>query len=213
MFSRKKEKEVKSLIGEHLGKVKETVSNMESCIRSYIEGDAAAAKESGYQTHLLEEEADNRRRSIIEKLHLGAFMPALREDLIKLVAQQDKIADRAESCCDFALMQIPEIPGEFKDKFKELLSASADTMKPYVTAAENMFVDYDVVSRNIKTVNTQEEEADKIEWHITRDLFRSQLPLARKILLRDFIFHIVCISDVIEDAADDLDILIVKYRM
>ena len=29
-------------------------------------------------------------------------------------------------------------------------------------------------------------------------------------MLRDFIAHIVCISDVIEDAADDLDIIIVK---
>ena len=86
-------------------------------------------------------------------------------------------------------------------------------MKPYVDAAENMFVDYGVVTKNIKNVNAQEEEADKIEWHVTRDLFRSELPLARKILLRDFIFHIVAVSDVIEDAADDMDVLIVKYRM
>ena len=62
-------------------------------------------------------------------------------------------------------------------------------------------------------MNTQEEEADTIEWHITRDVFTSELHLAQKIHIRELIFHVVCISDVIEDAADDLDIFMVKYRM
>jgi len=76
-----------------------------------------------------------------------------------------------------------------------------------------MFEDYEVVKRNIKNVNTFEEEADTVEWHIVRDIFSSKLDLARKIHLRQFVFHIVEISDVIEDAADNLDIFIVKYQV
>ena len=212
MFGRKKENEVKILIGEHLEKVAGTIEKMTFSIRDYIKDNIDNAKENGYQTHLMEKDADEKRRKIIEKLHKGAFLPVFREDLIKLVAQQDKIADRAESCCDFCLTQRPEIPGKFRSKFEELLHSSVETFKPYKEALEQMFISYDVVKEKIKEVNTEEEKADTIEWHITRDIFTSDMPLAQKIHLRDLIFHIVCVSDIIEDAADDLDIFIVKYQ-
>jgi len=213
MFGRKKENEVKVLISEHLGKVAKTVEKMTLSVQDYIKGSLDDAKENGYQTHLMEKDADEKRRTIIEKLHKGAFLPVFREDLIKLVAQQDKIADRAESCCDFCLTQRPEIPEEFRNKFEELLRASVETFKPYKEALDQMFVNYDIVKEKIKEVNAEEEKADTVEWHITRDIFTSALPLAQKIHIRDLIFHIVCISDVTEDAADDLDLFIVKYRM
>ncbi|MFH1957507.1 MAG: TIGR00153 family protein [bacterium] len=213
MFGRKKENEVKVLISEHLEKVSKTVEKMTLSVQDYIKGNIDDAKENGYQTHLVEKEADEKRRTIIEKLHKGAFLPVFREDLIKLVAQQDKIADRAESCCDFCLTQRPEIPGKFRKKFEELLSASVETFKPYKEALEQTFISYDIMKVKIKEVNTEEEKADTVEWHITRDIFTSDMPLAQKIHLRDLVFHIVCISDIIEDAADDLDIFMVKYRM
>ncbi|MCD6413688.1 MAG: TIGR00153 family protein [Elusimicrobia bacterium] len=213
MFGRKKEKEVKKLILEHLEFVEKAVQNMVSSAKEYIGGDLTAAKEHGYQTHLVEKDADQKRREIIEKLHKGAFIPAFREDLIKFIAQQDKIADRAESCCDFFLTQRPEIPDKFNDEFEKLLLASARTFSPYKMAITNMFSDYNVVKEKIRDVNTEEEETDTIEWHLTRDVFSSDITLAEKMHLREFIFHIVEISDTIEDAADDLDIVIVKYRM
>ncbi|MCD6423736.1 MAG: TIGR00153 family protein [Elusimicrobia bacterium] len=213
MFGRKKEKEVKKLIMMHLEKVSIVLNSMQDSVKFYLDGKIKEAKESGYQTHLVEEEADSLRREIIEKLHKGAFLPAFREDLIGFVAQQDKIADRSESCCDFFLTQRPEVPEEFIEKFNELLQATVKTFSPYKEAIVSMFEDYEVVKRNIKNVNTFEEEADTVEWHLTRDIFSSKLDLARKIHLRQFVFHIVEVSDVIEDAADNLDIFIVKYQV
>ncbi len=212
-FGRKKEKEVRVLICQHLESVRVTVEKMKLSIDEYLSGDIKNAKENGFQTHLMEKEADAKRREIIEKLHKGAFLPVFREDLIRLVAHQDKIADRAESCCDFCLSQRPEVPEKMTELFKELMSVSAMTMAPYTQAIENMFSDYAVVKKNIREVNSQEEKADTIEWHLTRTLFDSDIPLAEKLHLRDLIFHIVCISDVIEDAADDLDVLMVKYQI
>ena len=212
-FGRRKEKEVRVLICQHLESVKDTVEKMKLCIDEYLAGDIKNAKEHGFQTHLKEKEADTKRREIIEKLHKGAFLPVFREDLIRLVAHQDKIADRAESCCDFCLSQRPDVPQKLRAEYKELMSVSAKTMEPYSQAIENMFSNYDVVKKNIWDVNSQEEKADTIEWHLTRDLFDSDIPLADKLHLRDLIFHIVCISDVIEDAADDLDVLMVKYQI
>jgi len=212
-FGRKKEKEVRVLICQHLESVRATVEQMKLSMDEYLTGDIKNAKENGFQAHLMEKVADAGRREIIEKLHKGAFLPVFREDLIRLVAQQDKIADKAESCCDFFLTQRPEIPADFVEQFKELMSASALTITPYVKAIENMFSDYAIVKANIREVNSQEEKADMVEWHLTRDIFCKDIPLAQKLHLRRLISHVVRISDVIEDAADDLDILMVKYQI
>jgi len=34
-------------------------------------------------------------------MYSGAYLPLLREDILHLLEQLDKIADGAESCCDF----------------------------------------------------------------------------------------------------------------
>ncbi|MBN2407604.1 MAG: TIGR00153 family protein [Elusimicrobia bacterium] len=217
MLGNKKEKEVKDLIMEHLKKVEETLDNMFTASEHYINGESECARNESYQVHLLETEADTKRREVIEKLYLGAFMPILRDDLVRLIAHQDKIADRAESCCDFCLSQRPRLPDEYKDKFLELLKASVDTYKPYKEAIEHMFdpkSDYKNLKQQIKEVNTKEEIADTVEWQLTKDIFASEkIDLAHKMHLHEYIFHIVSISDVIEDAADDIDRIIVKQQV
>jgi len=212
MFGRKKEKEVKNLIFEHLKTVEETVFKMKEAMELYIKGDYESAKEISYQVHLLEGDADSKRREIIEKLHQGAFLPTIRQDIIKLIARQDKIADRSESCCDFCISQMPDVPEEFKERFIELLEVSVSTFSPYKEALENMFIDYKIVKEKIHSVNTVEEEADTLEWRLTKEIFSSNLTLAHKMHLREYIFHIVSVSDIIEDAADALDIIIVKQK-
>lgn len=216
MFGRKKEREVKNLIMEHLKKVSRTLENMMLAMEHYIKGECESARSESYDVHLLETEADSKRREIIEKLYLGAFMPILREDLIRLVAHQDKIADRAESCCDFCLSQRPQVTEKYRDNFLKLLRESAKTFQPYREAIEGMFDEnksYETTKSKIHEVNTQEEIADTVEWQLTKDIFASSLDLAHKIHLREFIFHIVTISDVIEDAADDIDLHIIKHQI
>ncbi|MEA3506193.1 MAG: TIGR00153 family protein [Elusimicrobiota bacterium] len=211
MFSRKKEKKVEKLIKEHLDTVVKTVKSMEETISCYVDGDEKGAHENAFKTHSLEGEADSKRREIIETLYKGAFMPAIREDLINYIAKQDKIADAAESCCDFIISQTPEVPETFREDFIQLARASFDTLQPLQTALDKYFNDYKKILSCIKDVNTREEQADTIEWHLTEKVFQSdELSLAQKIHLREFLFHVVHISDVIEDTADMLDSVVIK---
>lgn len=216
MFGRKKEKEVKLLIMEHLDQVDLALQKMLQAMEHYNKDNSECARNESFEVHKLETNADSKRREIIEKLYLGAFLPILREDMIRLIAHQDKIADRAESCCDFCLSQRPQVPTEYQEKFLELLKASVDTFYPYRKAIEDMFdkdKGYEAAKERIKEVNTQEEATDKIEWQLTKEIFSSSIELAHKIHLREYIFHMVSISDVIEDAADDIDLFIVKQQI
>jgi predicted phosphate transport protein (TIGR00153 family) len=214
MFSRKKEKKVEKLIKEHLNTVVKTVKSMENTISSYVDGDNKGSKENAFNTHSLEGEADGKRRETIETLYTGAFMPAIREDFINYIAKQDKIADAAESCCDFIISQHPEVPDKFREDLMQLARASFDTLEPLQTALDKYFNNYKKILSCIKDVNSREEKADTIEWHLTEKIFQSEeISLAEKMHLREFIFHIAHISDVIEDTADMLDSVVIKKNI
>ena len=78
----RREEEVISLMDQHLEKVGECLESMKKTIEDYLKGDIESAKANGLKTHNLEGAADGLRRRIIEAFHKGAFLPALREDLI-----------------------------------------------------------------------------------------------------------------------------------
>jgi predicted phosphate transport protein (TIGR00153 family) len=211
MFSRKKEKKVKQHIKEHLLIVSETVKSMVDTVDSYVNGKVEESRDRAFATHKLESEADSLRREIIATLYKGAFFPAIREDLINYIAKQDKIAGRAESCCDFIISQNPKVPKIFSERILQLARAAFETILPLEEAVENYFDDDEKVRIAIREVNTKEEEADTIEWHLTESIFQNkEISLAEKIHLRELIFHIAHVSDVIEDAADMLDSVVIK---
>ena len=206
-----KEKEVQEALEAHLEAVCETIHSMNETIRIYLSDDIEKASDSSYQTHLLESKADGLRRQMIGMLYKGAFIPVLRENIVRYIALQDRIADVAESCCDLLISQRPKVIKEFQQDILALAETSCHTLEPLKAAAKNLFIDYDKVAEGIKEVNAEEEKADTIEWHLTENVFSSdKLNLAEKMHLRELIVHIVRVSDVIEDAADMLDVLILK---
>lgn len=212
IFGRKKETMVKELIAEHLKKTDECLKSMQQTMDKYLQGQIEEAKKFAYNTHLIESEADKKRREIIEILYQGAFLPIYREGLLNFISLEDKIADSAESCCDFALCQRSEVPGEYKERLLEIVKKSTACFEPFKKAVLNLFENFQVVREKVAEVNKLEEIVDTNEWKVTHDLFMSKLSLAEKIHLRDFIWHIARISDIIEDAADNLEILVVQKR-
>jgi len=62
-------------------------------------------------------------------------------------------------------------------------------------------------------IGIMESEIDKKKHAIMRTIYRSGLTLIRKIHLERFVRQITEISDVIEDASDRLDILVIRERI
>lgn len=209
----RREEEVISLMDQHLEKVGECLESMKKTIEDYLKGDIESAKANGLKTHNLEGAADGLRRRIIEAFHKGAFLPALREDLIGLALAIDKIADRAESTCDFIMLTRPEIPEEFKEDFRKITLDSIAVFPSLKEGKMNLFKDFSLSREKTIEVHGLEARVDDEEWKMNRRIFTFELPLAQKMLLRDVVWHIASISDVIEDAADVLEVLIIKKQV
>jgi len=214
MRKKNKTKNIRELFTDHIDKVTETIKNMKQTIELYVSGEYRDAREYSFRTHEAEGNADRIRRKTIETIYSGSSMPLVMKDLIHYLAKQDKIADRAESACDFIITQRPMIPEEYKADIKQLLDMAARSIAPLKDAMTAFFTDFSKVSPSIIKIKDCEEKEDKIEWDLTRKIYSdSNLELAQKIHLNELVFHIATISDVIEDAADTLDSVVVKKKI
>ncbi len=213
MLRKRREEEVVSLMDQHLEKVGECLESMEKTIEDYLGGNIDSAKANALKTHNLEGAADGLRRRIIAEFYKGAFLPALREGLIDLTLAVDEIADRAESTCDFIMLTRPEIPEEFKEDFRKITFDSMAAFPPLREGKMNLFKDFSLSREKTIEVHGLEGKVDAEEWKMNRRVFTSELLLSQKMLLREVIWHIASISDVIEDAADVLEVLIIKKQV
>lgn len=209
----KKEKEARKLILGHLKEVHECLLESRTALEAYIAGDHEAVREKRASTSEIESLADALERQIRDVLLDGAFLPQIRSDIYRLVGAVDTIGNKAEGLARFLDDRPPEISEEFKpellviyqhslDSFAELREALRDYFKPK-GVLENLHV-------HVSRVSDLETEVDIMESALTSKVFASSLDLSQKIHLEQLIRRAAEISDLAEDAADELEFAAMK---
>jgi len=209
LFGQGREKEVRTLLLQHLDKVGECVARTRDVMEDYLAGRLEDAKAGAIDVDRLETDADQMRRAVSDLLYRGAFLPIFRSDIHDFIEHMDMIADQAEFTSDFLLGQRPEIPAPFAEPLKQILQHTQDSYAALHDAVTNFFSASDerVIRERLTTVGVTESTIDDIEWKLTRQVFTSDLPLAEKIHLNQFIETLTEISDQMEDTGDRLEIL------
>lgn len=209
----RKEKEVIELILKYLDEVEKCLTTAVKTVEVYLADDINQAKNLSRQVDEAEGQADLIRHEIRDKLYSGAYLPLLREDIYKLVESIDKVANEGEACCDFFLNQRPSVPDELKRDFlgvsRESLSI-IDPLKLAVLCFIRGECKIDVIREHTKDVGFQESVVDKSEWDLTKKIFTSSLDYSHKMHLKLCLNHIVEVSDRAEDAADQLELVVLK---
>ncbi len=209
----KKEKEVIELIIKHADKMEECLSKAIKTLEAYLDDSIDEAKVLARETDKLELEADIIRHDIRDKLYYGAYMPLIREDIYKLVESIDMVANSAEKCCDFFLNQRPIIPdfliSDYLGIVRESLGVSSP-LKHSVLCYLKGICPIEVSRQHSKEIGILESKVDSMEWNITKKIFSSDLDYSHKIHLRLCLDTIVGVSDLAEDAADQLELVTLK---
>jgi predicted phosphate transport protein (TIGR00153 family) len=220
----RKESEVIDLILKHLNTVEESLATAMETIETYFKGDIPKAKKGdipkakslALKVDGIETQADFIRYTIRDKLYLGAYLPIMRGDLYNLIERIDKVCNAAEACCDFFLDQRPEIPEELKPQFLHVAQESFGIIVYLKEAMVNYLEEgskVDVIREKSKQIGIKESDVDKIEWDLTRKIFTSSLDWGHKVHLSLCLATIVEISDRTEDAADQLELAVIKSRV
>jgi uncharacterized protein len=213
MFIFKKEKEVIELITTHATKVEECLSMAARTLQAYLLDDIPLAKTQARQTDHIETEADMLRHEVRNKLYYGAYMPLLREDIMRLVESMDTVANAAEECCDIFLNQRPQVPAGFKADFSNIIQESMGVAEPLRHATLcylKGMCPIEVSRQHSRDIGLIESKVDSMEWDLSKKIFSSGIEYSHKIHLRICLDAIVEVSDRAEDSADHLDLVILK---
>ncbi len=216
-----KERKAKELIDEHVNKVGECLACFKDCLEASFQGDRDRAQSIHETCDHAETEADILRRTIGDYLYSGAFLPIERKDIYMLTESVDKIANKAETASDVVVYQSPEVPEDYKKTLHEIVDTMVEMFRIFQDAVRLLTYDATLESdenlaamrEKISLIGVMESEIDKKEETLMRTIFRSELPLANKIQLERFVRRVTEISDVIEDAADRLYVLVIRERI
>ena len=130
--------------------------------------------------------------------------------MLGLIETVDQLLSQFEGSLWAFSIEKPQIPEEFLEDYRKLTNMVVKAVDELALGGRAFFRSpYDVPAYNHK-VMLYEKEADQISTRLKKAIFSSDLDLAKKLHLREFVEHIDNIANLAEDVADRLAIYAIK---
>ncbi|MDA0655084.1 MAG: DUF47 family protein [Proteobacteria bacterium] len=198
-------------IDEFLDRLSESGLLFDLAIKTYMaEGPCEGFASKRRDVSDNESAADGLRRDIETQLYSQTLIPESRGDVLGLIETLDHVLNLCESCLWAFDIEEPDIPEEYRPLFLELTEMVVQSVEALARSARAFFRDFERVTHHNHKVMFYEKEADKVSTTLKRQIFSSDLDLARKMHLRYFVENIDNIADWAEDVADRLAIYAIK---
>ncbi|QBY03464.1 TIGR00153 family protein [Thalassotalea sp. HSM 43] len=164
---------------KHIRKVHECAAHLPEFFRACADQNWSRAEEIRKTISTLEKEADELKREIRNELPGGIFMPVQRTDVLELVSQQDKIANKAKDISGRVLGRKLEAPEQLLEEFEAYVNRCLDAVKQ-AAAAINELDDLletgfrgrevDLVENMIEKLAKIEDDTDSMQISLRRNL-------------------------------------------
>ena len=177
-----------------------------------VDGRSPEFDEKLAQVNELESRSDDLRRAIERQLYAQTLIPESRGDVLGLLENLDSVLNNFEGALWGFSIENPDIPEQYHEDFKSLAEQVTAAVDALVLASRAFFRNVEMVGDHMHKVIFYEKEADKVSTKLKRQIFESDLDLARKLHLRHFVEAIDNIADRAEDVADRLAIYAIKRR-
>ncbi|MCL1074367.1 TIGR00153 family protein [Shewanella dokdonensis] len=134
-----------------------------------------------------EKDADNLKREIRLTLPGGLFMPVERTDLLELLTQQDKIANKAKDISGRIIGRELLVPEVIQTPFLAYLQRCLDAValaKEAINELDDLLEagfrgrEVDLVAKMISELDVLEEDTDELQIQVRRQLFAIELELS-----------------------------------
>ncbi|RUM35102.1 MAG: TIGR00153 family protein [Archaeoglobus sp.] len=160
----------------------------------------------------LERTGDRLRRDIALKLYGGAFLPAMRGTLYKLAETIDETLDMLEdTAIDYLRLNL-HLDDELRELCVRVAKINVKMSNDLLEAFSALRSGDKLENRTVK-IRVREREVDTLRNRIYEKIMKRNVSnYWEGKILSDFIDHLVYVSDVIEDAADLIQILNVSLR-
>ncbi len=165
---------------EHIVKAQASAAELIPFFEAVIRNDWDAASDCQQRITVLENEADDLKRGIRQRLPASLFLPVPRTDLLDLLRMQDKIANRSKDIAGLMLGREMQIPQPIQEELLELLRTTLLAIEQAVMALGELDEllaagfrghEVDIVERLITELDQLEHKADEHERKLRASLF------------------------------------------
>jgi predicted phosphate transport protein (TIGR00153 family) len=155
----------------------------------------------------LEREGDSIRREIISDIYEGAFLPYFRSDLCKFVETVDRVFDAVKDTASCYLET--RLPEDVREECIRVALINVRICEMLLLTFEATLRGEDLREKTL-AIRIYEKKVDDIKFALCSDVRRTSVSsFWEGKFLADFILGLTSISDIIEDASDCLQIILV----
>lgn len=162
-----------------------------------------------------EDVADKSLRAMIESTSKAGYLPSTREDLIAIATSCDKIANTCEHVAYLIMMYGVKLPDFLAPDFTEIFNITENQLKLLESAIGMMFSKMNAFQKDhsiLDEIRALETQVDKLENKIGHCIFAMDIELAAKMQIFGLVEEMCDISDIIEDIADKLQIMLISRK-
>ncbi|MBP3375713.1 MAG: DUF47 family protein [Clostridia bacterium] len=213
----KKNSNVHSMIVEQIKDVETCLINFENFMR------AATTTETVHETlralcigvQDAENEADRSLRAMIDALSEGSYLPSTREDIISIATSCDKVANKCETISKIVVFQRFRCPGQYASDFNDIFTITKEQFELLEKSISMLFSKMNVLQKDssiLDEIRSLESKVDRIEDKLNEDIFTLDISLAEKVQISHIVELLCDLSDIIEDIADKIQIMLIARK-
>lgn len=214
MFSKDK---VHNLIMEQIKDVETCLTTFDSFMRAATTSNVSNETLRSLCKGVCEAEnvADCSLRAMIDSLADAPYLPSTREDLIAIATSCDKIANKCETIAKIMVQQHIVLPHDSGEDLMKIIAITKDQFSVLEESISMLFAKLGALQKDhsiLDRVRSLETEIDVIEEKLQEALFGSDKELAEKLQLSNLYVYFGDISDIIEDIADKIQIMLITRK-
>lgn len=161
-----------------------------------------------------ESRGDELRRGVETDLYAKALLPEARGDILRVLEALDRVVNRVESTVRQIVIERMLAEPWMITGLERHSARTVEACKALHEAAEGLLGGEDAtIASLVRRVDELETRCDHIEEDLLGKIFASDLDLARKLQLKDFVRRLGTISDFAESAADTIHIVSIKRKV
>jgi predicted phosphate transport protein (TIGR00153 family) len=206
---------------KHIRMVSKCSQQLEPFFEAVIQKDWSAAGKIRTKISKFEKDADALKRQLRLELPGGLFMPVDRADLLELLTQQDRIANKAKDIAGRIVGRKLEIPEQIQEQFIayvnrciDAIEKAADAINELDDLLETGFRgrEVDLVEKMIHQLDEIEDDTDTLQISIRKSLLaiEDDLKPVNVMFLYQIIEWVGDLADLAERVGARLEILLAR---
>ncbi len=199
------------------------IRDVEACLNKFEEFMRAAAVEPSprslvnlfQEVAAAEDRADRSLRAMIDSTGRGSYLPSTREDLISVATSCDKIANKCEHVAYLISLYNLKFPENFEQELADIFSLTAKQFSLLEEAIGMMFSKMSQLQKDpalLDEIRSLESQVDRIESLLGHRIFDMDMELAAKMQIYGVLENLCDISDIIENIADKIQIMLIARK-